>query len=166
MFPKTWTSTVLSNSHSYIQYVWSLPRTFCCPWGASYGHSSKPRTWTSIFSSRYGTSRTAKGISDLPFRSIVTTRSSRSKYWTGMFKSSIFFQSGRFFFTCWLLDAIHSYFLSVVIFSFKTRASTSCILCYLSYKNLRNKKSFPLFNTAVVAIVNYRIYFIYYFYFL
>ena len=31
------------------------------------------------------------------------------------------------------LDAIHSYFLSVAIFSFETRVYTSCILCYLSY---------------------------------
>ena len=93
MLPKTHTSTVLSNSRSYIQYVWSLQRTICCPWGASYGHSSKPRTWTSISSSRYGTLRTAKATSNTRFRSVVTTRISRSKDWTGMFKSSNFFRS-------------------------------------------------------------------------
>ena len=84
---------VLSNSRSYIQYVWSLQRTFCCPCGASYGHNSKPRTWTSISSSRYGTLRTAKATSNTRFRSVVTTRISRSKDWTGMFKSSNFFRS-------------------------------------------------------------------------
>ena len=68
-----------------------------------------------------------QATSDPRFRSVVTTRSSQSKDWTGMFKSSNFFWSSVFepwskmnhffstsvvkiFFTCQLLAAIHSYF--------------------------------------------------------